>query len=48
MRQPRPIRTLHKGDGWTPEDLARILEPALRHDLYGLEGSGEYYSWDPI
>ncbi|MBT4044229.1 MAG: SDR family oxidoreductase [Rhodospirillaceae bacterium] len=48
MSQPRPIRTLHKGDGWTPEDLAATLEPALRHDLYGLEGSGEYYSWDPI
>ena len=48
MSQPRPIRTLHKGDGWTPDDLAATLEPALRHDLYGLEGSGEYYSWDPI
>ena len=48
MSQPRPIRTLHKGDGWTPEDLAATLEPALRHDLYGLEGSGEYYAWDPI
>ena len=48
MSQPRPIRTLHKGDGWTPEDLAATVEPALRHDLYGLEGSGEYYAWDPI
>ncbi len=48
MSQPRPIRTLHKSDGWTPEDLAATLEPALRHDLYGLEGSGEYYAWDPI
>jgi NAD(P)-dependent dehydrogenase (short-subunit alcohol dehydrogenase family) len=48
MSQPRPIRTLHKSDGWTPEDLAKTLEPALRHDLYDLEGSGEYYSWDPI
>jgi len=48
MSQPRPIRTLHKGDGWTPEDLAATLEPALRHDLYGLEGSGDYFAWDPI
>ena len=48
MSQPRPIRTLHKGDGWTPEDLAATLEPALRNDLYGLEGSAEYYSWDAI
>ncbi|MDP6690492.1 MAG: SDR family NAD(P)-dependent oxidoreductase [Alphaproteobacteria bacterium] len=48
MSQPRPIRTLHKGDGWTPEDLAATLEPALRNDLYGLDGSAEYYSWDAI
>ena len=48
MSQPRPIRTLHKGDGWTPEDLAQTLEPALRHDLYGLESSDGYYAWDPI
>ena len=48
MSQPRPIRTLHKGDGWTPEDLAQTLEPALRHDLYGLESSDGYFSWDPI
>jgi NAD(P)-dependent dehydrogenase (short-subunit alcohol dehydrogenase family) len=48
MSQPRPIRTLHKGDGWTADDLAQMLEPALRHDLYGLEGSAEVYAWDPI
>ena len=48
MSQPRPIRTLHKGDGWTAEDLAQTLEPALRHDLYGLESSDGYYAWDPI
>ena len=48
LSQPRPIRTLHKGDGWTPEDLAQTLEPALRHDLYGLESSDGYYAWDPI
>ncbi len=48
MSQPRPIRTLHKGDGWTPEDLAQTLEPALRHDLYGLESSDQVYAWDPV
>ncbi|MFP6774490.1 MAG: SDR family NAD(P)-dependent oxidoreductase [Alphaproteobacteria bacterium] len=48
LSQPRPIRTLHKGDGWTAEDLAQTLEPALRHDLYGLESSDGYYAWDPI
>jgi len=48
MTQPRPVRTLHKGDGWTADDLAETLEPALRHDLYGLESTGEVYAWDPL
>jgi len=48
MSQPRPIRTLHNGDGWTPEKLAETLEPALRHNLYGLESTGEVYAWDPL
>lgn len=48
MTQPRPVRTLHKGDGWTPQALAETLEPALRQDLYGLESTGEVYAWDPI
>ena len=48
MSQPRPIRTLHNGDGWTPDSLAGMLEPALRHDLLPLEGTNEYYDWDPV
>jgi len=48
MTQPRPVRTLHNGDGWTPEALAQTLEPALRQDLYGLESTGEVYAWDPV
>lgn len=48
MTQPRPVRTIHNGDGWTPAKLAQTLEPALRQDLYGLESTGEVYSWDPI
>jgi short-subunit dehydrogenase len=48
MSQPRPIRTLHKSDGWSPTDLAEMLAPALRSDLLPLDGTNEYYSWDPI
>ncbi len=48
MSQPRPIRTLHKSDGWTPTDLAEIVVPSLKNDLLPLDDTGEYYSWDPI
>ncbi len=48
MSQPRPIRTLHRSDGWRPSDLAETLAPALKSDLLPLEGTNEYYDWDPI
>jgi NAD(P)-dependent dehydrogenase (short-subunit alcohol dehydrogenase family) len=48
MSQPRPVKTIHRDGGWTHETLAAMAEPALRNELYGLESTGEYYSWDPI
>ncbi|HKK30910.1 MAG TPA: SDR family NAD(P)-dependent oxidoreductase [Alphaproteobacteria bacterium] len=48
MSQPRPVKTIHHAGGWTHEALAEMAEPALRNELYGLEGTGDYYSWDPI
>lgn len=46
--QPRPVKTLHKGDGWTHESLAAMVEPSIRNEMISLEGTGEYFSWDPI
>jgi len=46
--QPRPIKTIHKGDGWTHESLASQFEPSLRNELLDLDGTAEYYAWDPI
>jgi len=46
--QPRPIKTLHNGSGWTHESLAAVVEPALRREMLDLDGTGEYFSWDPI
>ncbi len=48
MSQPRPIRTLHKSDGWTPEDLAETLEPSLRHSFVEMDTTGQYFAWDAI
>ena len=30
---PRPIRIVHKADGWTPEDCAAVAAPALKLQL---------------
>jgi NAD(P)-dependent dehydrogenase (short-subunit alcohol dehydrogenase family) len=46
--QPRPIRTVHTAEGWTPETCLSIALPALRPSFYKLERSPDIFSWDPI
>ena len=46
--QHRPARTVHRGEGWTPELIAAHALPALRAALVPLDTSGEAIGWDPI
>lgn len=46
--QPRPIRTAHRGEGWTPETVLETALPTLRADFYGLDRSGDVFTWDPV
>jgi len=48
MSQPRPIRSVHRGEGWTPETIAEHALPALQADLYPLDVSADVFSWDPV
>src|SRR4051812_416001 len=48
FNQPRPIRTIHRSDGWTPQALAEQLKGAFAPSLTPLERSGDVFSWDPI
>ncbi len=48
MSQPRPVRALHRGEGWTPEALAEQLPGAFGPSLTPLERSAEVFSWDPV
>jgi NAD(P)-dependent dehydrogenase (short-subunit alcohol dehydrogenase family) len=48
MSQPRPIRTVHRSEGWTPGTLATHMLPAFRSSLYKLERSADVFPWDPI
>jgi NAD(P)-dependent dehydrogenase (short-subunit alcohol dehydrogenase family) len=45
---PRPIRTIQRGDGWTPETIASDLLPALRPHMPGLARSADIFPYDPI
>lgn len=48
MSQPRPIRSVHRSEGWTPQDIAEHGMPALKASFMGMERSGDVFSWDPI
>ena len=48
MSQPRPIRGVHRSEGWTPQTVAEHAMPALKADFFALETSGEVFSWDPV
>jgi hypothetical protein len=46
--QPRPVRTMHKLDGWTPQAIDAQFNGALAEALTPLERSGDVFSWDPV
>lgn len=48
MSQPRPVRSVHFSEGWTPERIAEIAIPAMKAHFYPLERSPDVMSWDPI
>jgi NAD(P)-dependent dehydrogenase (short-subunit alcohol dehydrogenase family) len=45
---PRPLRSVHNAEGWTPEKIAEIALPAFQSSFMPLDRSGEVFSWDPI
>jgi NAD(P)-dependent dehydrogenase (short-subunit alcohol dehydrogenase family) len=48
FNQPRPIKTIHRADGWTPEKLAAELKSAFAPSFTPLERSEDVFNWDPI
>lgn len=48
MGQSRPLRSVHRAEGWTPESIAEQGMPALNASLLPLDRSPDVFSWDPI
>ena len=48
FNQPRPIRVIHRSDGWTPEAIDQQLKGAFGPSFTPLERSGDVFSWDPV
>jgi len=46
--QPRPVRSVHDAEGWTPERIAQHAMPALQAQFTPLERSQDVFCWDPI
>jgi NAD(P)-dependent dehydrogenase (short-subunit alcohol dehydrogenase family) len=48
FNQPRPVKTIHRADGWTPETLASEIKTAFSPLFTPLERSEDVFNWDPI
>jgi len=46
--KPRPIRSVHRSEGWTAQSIADEFIPAVRSDLAPMIRSPEFFSWDPV
>ena len=46
--QPRPVRSVHRDGGWTPDRLLQHGLPALRANFVPLDVSADVFSWDPV
>jgi NAD(P)-dependent dehydrogenase (short-subunit alcohol dehydrogenase family) len=48
MSQSRPLRSLHRAEGWSAQGLADQMLPAFRSSFYPLDVSGDVFNWDPV
>lgn len=45
---PRPIRIVHRAEGWTPESIAAIAAQTLANGFMLPDTSEMLFNWDPI
>lgn len=48
MNQPRPVKSLHRSEGWSPEEIAEHALPAMRSVLTPLEETADVFNWAPV
>lgn len=46
--QPRPIRSAHRGEGWTPQSVIDTALPMFKSDFFPLDRSSDVFTWDPV
>jgi NAD(P)-dependent dehydrogenase (short-subunit alcohol dehydrogenase family) len=48
MGQSRPLRGIHRSEGWTPTACAEHMLPALKSGFYALDKTADVFPWDSI
>lgn len=48
MGQSRPIRSIHRSEGWTPDTVANHAIPALKASFYPIDRNQDVFCWDPV
>jgi NAD(P)-dependent dehydrogenase (short-subunit alcohol dehydrogenase family) len=48
MSQSRPLRGIHRSEGWTPQTVASHGIPALKASFYPLERNEHIFPWEPV
>src|SRR6266480_8135042 len=48
MSQSCPLRSIHRGEGWTPQTIAEHGMPAPKSSFYKLDRSADIFNWDAI
>lgn len=45
---PRPVRSVHRSEGWTAATIASDLLPALKPSMHPLQRSADVFCWDAV
>jgi NAD(P)-dependent dehydrogenase (short-subunit alcohol dehydrogenase family) len=48
MSQSRPLRSVHRAGGWTPQAIAEHGMPALKGSFFPLDRTQDIFTWDPL
>jgi NAD(P)-dependent dehydrogenase (short-subunit alcohol dehydrogenase family) len=48
MSQSRPLRGIHRAEGWTPDTCAAHMLPAMKSWFVPLQRTADVFSWDSI
>jgi NAD(P)-dependent dehydrogenase (short-subunit alcohol dehydrogenase family) len=48
ISQPRPVRSVQRSEGWSPQTVASHALPALRGSFHDLDTTSDVFTWDPV